>query len=737
MYANIIIDISYEKLDRPFQYIIPDEMLADIAPGVQVLIPFGQGNRLIKGYVIEVTDKAEYDVTRLKSINSIVTDSIQVESRLIKIAAWMRDNYGGTMNQAIKTVIPVKSEIRHKEDRYLRLIIEPEEQNRLLEYFKQKNMTARHRLLRTLIDNDGSIEAKLSKAANEVIRYFEQQNIIKVEKERIMRNPIKLSDIDNERKELNKTQRYIAESIERDYDNGIRETYLIHGVTGSGKTEVYMELIEHVIAKGREVIMLIPEISLTYQTVMRFYKRFGDNVSIINSRLSKGEKYDQFCRASSGEIKIMIGPRSALFTPFNNLGLIVIDEEHEGSYKSENSPKYHARETAIKIAQLSNASVILGSATPSVTSYYNALNGRYRLFRLNERAMNAIMPKVDIVDLREELKQGNKSVFSRRLQELMRDRIEKKEQIMLFLNRRGYAGFVSCRSCGEAMKCPHCDITLTYHNEGKLVCHYCGYETPMPKLCPKCGSKYIATFGTGTQKIEDMVKKMFPYSRVVRMDADTTKHKNEHEKILSAYAKGEADILVGTQMIVKGHDFPNVTLVGILAADLSLYSQDYVAGERTFDLLTQAAGRAGRGNKPGEVVIQTYSPDNYSIVAAAGNDYESFYNSEIMYRQLLEYPPVANMLAILVFSTQEDIAEHSADKIRECIGNVADDTEKIIGPSKASLYKANDYYRYMIYIKCKDYEKLVKIKNMVELYMNDNVNYFKKTGIQFDFNPIN
>ena len=270
MYANIIIDISYEKLDRPFQYIIPDEMLADVAPGVQVLIPFGQGNRLIKGYVIEVTDKAEYDVTRLKSINSIVTDSIQVESRLIKIAAWMRDNYGGTMNQAIKTVIPVKSEIRHKEDRYLRLIIEPEEQNRLLEYFKQKNMTARHRLLRTLIDNDGSIEAKLSKAANEVIRYFEQQNIIKVEKERIMRNPIKLSDIDNERKELNKTQRYIAESIERDYDNGIRETYLIHGVTGSGKTEVYMELIEHVIAKGREVKMLIPEISLTYQTVMRF-----------------------------------------------------------------------------------------------------------------------------------------------------------------------------------------------------------------------------------------------------------------------------------------------------------------------------------------------------------------------------------------------------------------------------------------------------------------------------------
>lgn len=736
MYANIIIDISYDKLDRPFQYIIPDDMLVDVVPGVQVLIPFGKANRLISGYVIEITDKAEYDVTKLKYIDSIVSDSIQVESRLIKIAAWMRDNYGGTMNQAIKTVIPVKTEIKHKEERYVRLIIDSQKQEELLAMFEKKNMKARHRFLLELMEKQ-VVSLKDTKESSTVIRYFENQGIVEIEKERIMRNPITSGEIVSERKQLNESQKYIVDTIKNDYANGKRETYLIHGVTGSGKTEVYLDLIEYVISCGKEVIMLIPEISLTYQTVRRFYERFGDRVSIINSRLSKGEKYDQFLRASKSEVKIMIGPRSALFTPFNNLGLIVIDEEHEGSYKSETSPKYHARETAIQLAKLCNASVILGSATPSVASYYNALKGEYTLFRLNKRAVSNAMPTVHVVDLREELKLGNKSVFSNKLRELMEDRLAKKEQIMLFLNRRGFAGFVSCRSCGEAMKCPHCDITLTYHNVGKLVCHYCGYETSMPNTCPKCNSKYIATFGTGTQKIEDMVKKMFPNEKVVRMDADTTKRKNDHEKILASYANGDASILVGTQMIVKGHDFPNVTLVGILAADLSLYSQDYVATERTFDLLTQAAGRAGRGKKLGEVVIQTYSPDNYGIVAAANNDYESFYNNEIMYRQLLQYPPIANMLSILVFSEDETLAKSGAYNIKKRIDVIIDEEDKVIGPSKASLYKANDNYRNMIYIKSADYDKLIKIKNFIELYINEKANYFRKIGVQFDFNPMN
>lgn len=736
MYANIIIDISYEKLDRPFQYIIPDDMLADVVPGVLVLIPFGKANRLISGYVIEITDKAEYDVTKLKYIDSIVADSTKIESRLIKIAAWMRDNYGGTMNQAIKTVIPVKTEIKHKEERYIKLAIPKETCNELLVTYAKKNMTARLRFLKELMEKE-LISSKDTKESSSLIRYFESQGIVTIEKERIMRNPIKSSEITLEKTKLNPNQQYIADTIKMDYANGKRETYLIHGVTGSGKTEVYLELIEYVISCGKEVIMLIPEISLTYQTVMRFYKRFGDSVSIINSRLSKGEKYDQFLRASNSEVKIMIGPRSALFTPFNNLGLIVIDEEHEGSYKSETSPKYHARETAIELAKLSNASVVLGSATPSVTAYYNALIGKYTLFKLNERAVNALMPAVHVVDLREELKNGNKSVFSNKLRELMEDRLAKGEQIMLFLNRRGYAGFVSCRACGEAMKCPHCDITLTYHNVGKLVCHYCGYETPMPNTCPKCNSKYIATFGTGTQKIEDMVKKMFPNEKVVRMDADTTKKKDDHEKILSLYANGGASILVGTQMIVKGHDFPNVTLVGILAADLSLYSQDYVATERTFDLLTQAAGRAGRGKKKGEVVIQTYSPDSYAVIAAANNDYDRFYNEEIQYRQLLQYPPIANMLVILIISEDEALSKSGANSIKKRVDAIINDDDKVIGPTKASLYKANDNYRNMIYIKSKDYNRLINIKNFVELYINENANYFRKICVQFDFNPMN
>ena len=497
-----------------------------------------------------------------------------------------------------------------------------------------------------------------------------------------------------------------------------------------------MEMIARVAAEGRQAIVLIPEIALTFQTVMRFYRRFGDRVSIMNSRLSAGERYDQMMRAKAGEIDVMIGPRSALFTPFPNLGLIVIDEEHENTYKSEQIPRYHARETAIARAKLEDASVVLGSATPSLEAMYRARHGEYKLLELHNRSGNQEMAEVHVVDLREELREGNRSILSRQLQALIADRLQKKEQVMLFLNRRGYAGFISCRECGHVVKCPHCDVSLSYHRGGKMVCHYCGYEQERVQVCPECGSRHVGEFKAGTQQIEDVVKRHFPEARVLRMDLDTTRQKDGHEKILAAFANEEADILVGTQMIVKGHDFPNVTLVGILAADMSLYSNDYRAGERTFQLLTQAAGRAGRGRKKGEAVIQTYSPDHYAIVTAAAQDYEAFYEEEIHYRELMGYPPVDNLLAILVSCEKESLLETGCKYLKEFAIRIKGTEEvAIIGPASPGISKINDVYRKVLYLKTEKYDTLIRMKNKLEQYIEVNSG-FNTMRIQFDFNPM-
>ena len=430
---------------------------------------------------------------------------------------------------------------------------------------------------------------------------------------------------------------------------------------------------------------------------------------------------------------------SALFTPFPNLGVIIIDEEHEAAYKSETVPRYHARETAIARAQMCGARVVLGSATPSVESYDRAKQGQYRLFEMKERVSARPLPSVYTVDLREELRNGNRSIFSDKLRELITDRLEKKEQIMLFINRRGVAGFVSCRSCGEVIKCPHCDVSLNLHNNGKLVCHYCGYEQPMVKECPSCGSPYIGGFKAGTQKIEEMVKRQFPTARVLRMDLDTTRKKGGYEEILSAFANGEADILIGTQMIVKGHDFPNVTLVGVLAADLSLHISDYRAAERTFQLLTQAAGRAGRGHRQGEVVIQTYQPEHYSVVTAAEQDYEAFFEQEIFLREMMHYPPKWHMLVIHAAGAQEMLVKQAQDVLKYKILTQSDDEKsslQVIGPADAAVSKINDIYRKMLYAKAADYQKLVSIKNMLEEYIRIDP-AFRNVNIQFDFDPMN
>lgn len=757
MYADIIVDISHEQLDKTFQYRIPSQMEEQIQVGDLVNIPFGRGNRMIKGYVIELSEEPKFDVERIKFIDSIDQDRVRAVGKMIQLAAWLRHNYGSTMNQALKTVIPVKDKIRQKEKKSVRLIAPIEEANEYLVKMQKKNATARVRLLEALLEDEvidcEMIRNKLNISMS-VVHALENQGLVEIEIEEMYRNPIPHYTEKEKRLILNQEQQQIIDKVCTDYDQGIRKTYLIHGVTGSGKTLCYIQLIEHVVKQGKQVIMLIPEIALTFQTVQRFYRRFGDQVSILNSRMSKGERYDQFLRAMRGEISIMIGPRSALFTPFPNLGLIVIDEEHENAYKSEQSPRYHARETAIHIAKESNASVVLGSATPSVGAFYRAQKGEYELFTLNNRATNGTLPQVYTEDMREELKSGNRSVFSRRLQMLMTDRLKKKQQIILFLNKRGYAGFISCRSCGHVMKCPHCDISLTSHNNGKLICHYCGYEQPAVTVCPECGSKYISGFRAGTQQIEQLVRKMYPNARTLRMDMDTTTGKDGHEKILSAFANQEADILIGTQMIVKGHDFPKVTLVGILAADMSLYADDYRASERTFQLLTQAAGRAGRGEDKGEVVIQTYTPDNYSIITAAAQDYLAFYDQEIAFRQMMGYPPVRHLMTISMSSKNEDALTKAADQLKMCKlqflnelfekdvqteiktqldGNIVSAGDlNWIGPTNASIYKINDCYTKIMIVKSSDYDILTKLKDKIEIYISKST-YHGNVNTQFDF----
>ena len=737
-FAQIIIDISHEKVDRTFDYRIPPQLEDRISVGVLVKIPFGKGNSLRKGYVVGITDHADYDADKIKEIDSIVEGSVSAESQLIMLAWWLKEQYGSTMNQALKTVLPVKQKVKPKEKKVLRLLIPEEQLAAVTAEAEKKSYKARVRLFKALKENPlipyevASGQMNLSAAT---LKPVIEKGYVALESEEIFRNPVKDAGSRVKAVDLNGEQQAVVDAFCEDYEAGKRETYLIHGITGSGKTEVYMEMISRVISEGKQVIVLIPEIALTYQTVMRFYGRFGNRVSIINSRLSAGERYDQFERARGGDIDIMIGPRSALFTPFSRLGLIIIDEEHEGAYKSEVVPRYHAREVAVKRAQMQNASVVLGSATPSLEAYTKALRGEYRLFSLHTRAKaDSRLADVAVVDLREELKAGNKSIFSRRLQQMIGDRLEKKEQIMMFINRRGYANFVSCRSCGEAIKCPHCDVTLTLHKDNRLVCHYCGYSIPMPDKCPSCGSPYIANFGVGTQKIEMMTKKMFPQARVLRMDLDTTSKKGGHEEILSAFAEGDADILIGTQMIVKGHDFPDVTLVGVLAADLSLYTPDYRAAERTFQLLTQAAGRAGRDARHGDVIIQTYNPEHYSIVTAAEQDYETFYHQEMAYRRLMKYPPVNVLFTVQMASKSEAALVEAADRLAAHITPQADEEKvQMIGPVDASVYKINDIYRKILYLKQENYDILIKIRDNIDCFQQEKSEIFKGVVVQYDF----
>ncbi|MCR5214628.1 MAG: primosomal protein N' [Eubacterium sp.] len=698
-YADIIIDISESSVDRPFRYRIPENLYNDVKVGSVVKVPFGKGNSERTGYVIGLALEPNYDINKIKNIIEVARGAISVESKLIQLAAWMRENYGGTMITALKTVMPVKQKVR---------------------------------------------ETKAKVDIRETIPEFSPIDSLEAQQQAAVDTFV--GDLKN---------------IDQSSETNI---YLLHGVTGSGKTEVYIKMAEEVIARGQEVIVLVPEIALTYQTVARFSSYFQNSISILNSQLSKGEKYREFMKARDGETHIMIGPRSALFAPFQNLGLIIIDEEHDGAYKSEQTPKYHAREVAIERARLEGAKVVLGSATPSIGSYYKAINGEYKLLTLTERVKGALLPEVEIVDLRAELKAGNRNIISRSLATKLEDAFERGEQAMLFINRRGYNSFVSCRSCGTVIKCPNCDVSLSLHGKNKLMCHYCGYVDYMPNRCPSCQSNLIGGCGAGTEMLEEAVQKLFPDIKTLRMDRDTTTTKGSHGTIIKKFREGKAQCLIGTQMIVKGHDFPKVTVVGNILADLGLFDSDFEAAERTYDLLTQAAGRAGRGQIPGQVVIQTYQPEHYAITTAAAQDYKSFFEYEMSYRKLLHFPPVFELLAVLISCSDEEVLISAANMISADMKKYMNAIEKesandgqeavifdMVGPAQAMIYRINNVYRLVIYVKSERYDRLIDVTreadnsyntflemvyNQVSGFRGLNPARTKDLEIQYDFNPM-
>lgn len=736
-YADVIVDITRESLDHSFQYRIPSALAGDVREGTAVRIPFG--TRETDGYVIGLGSEPKIDPARIRPILSVTAGKISMEASLVRLAAWMRSTYGSTMNQALKTVLPVREKEKHETVPEVRLLAdEPEAEERLAEY-RKKNHAAKVRLLSLLLslpshtaDRQHLREAGISA---DTVRRLEKEGVVTRSEVISRRDPPELAEADPDEKDILLTpgQKSAAEGILQEW-SGRDRPCLLYGITGSGKTQVYMELTRHMLEEGRQVIILIPEISLSWQTVRRIRACFGDRIAVLHSRMSRGERYDQYERIAGGGAQIVIGPRSALFTPFSDLGLIIVDEEHETSYRSEQAPRYDARETAAARARIEGAHVLFGSATPSADSFYRCQKGDYALFELPDRYGGARLPDTRIVDMREELRAGCRSILSRTLQDSLRRCLQQGNQAILFLNRRGYAGFVSCRSCGHVLKCPHCDVSLTIHSGGQMICHYCGYRTRQAAVCPSCGSPYIGGFRAGTQKVEQEIRAVLPEARVLRMDADSTRGKDGYGRILRSFAAHEADILIGTQMVVKGHDFPDVTLSGVLAADLSLFASDYRAAERTYQLLVQAVGRAGRGRQKGEAVIQTYHPEHYSIRAAAAQDYRAFYEEEIAGREMMRYPPAEQMLAVHGAAADGQRLETAMQYIRQFLIRAArSEHTELIGPAPETVARIQDTWRSVLYLKERDLSEIRRLRGLLEKYVEMNSG-FREIYLQYDLN---
>lgn len=742
MIAKIIINSTVKNLNKVFDYNIPDEMLDDIKIGSRVVIPFGKGSKIEEGFVIDIKEKSSYET---KDIISIQKD-FSLDENKIELAKLMARKYFCNVSDAIKLMLPPGSSSKilsnRTKEKNMKFIYLKEDVESINEKIQKQIIKSpkQIRVINFLIENDGVGMSDLkvfTDTTTSVIKTLEKNNYIEIVEKQVDRNPFINKEITPTKSlKLTNEQMLAYSKVCESIDNEMFIEFLLYGVTGSGKTEIYLQLIEKVLSMGKSAIVLVPEISLTPQMVNRFISRFGeDQIAILHSKLSLGERYDQWNRIKNGISNVVIGARSAIFAPVKDVGIIIIDEEHDNSYKSEMNPRYDAKDIAKYIASENNIPLVLGSATPDLNTFYKANIGKIELLKLTKRANESSLPSVEIVDLRKELAEGNRSMLSRKLYERIQENIAKKQQTILFLNRRGFSTFVMCRDCGYTAKCNNCNISLTYHmQENKLKCHYCGYEQNNITICPECNSNKVRYFGTGTQKLEYEINKLFPEATTIRMDIDTVTKKNSHEEILNKFNKENINILIGTQMIVKGHHFPNVTLVGVIAADGSLNIGDYRANERTFQILTQVAGRAGRENLPGNVIIQTYNPDNFSIEYAQKQDYDLFYNTEINLRKQLKYPPFCDIIVIGISSLDEEKIKKASEYIYQNIVS-KNINMSVYKPMPAPIDKIKMRFRWRIIIKC-------HLNNGVIDGINDVLEKFYKSRIKdvrviVDINPNN
>lgn len=729
LYAEVIINSEALEIDRPFTYKVPEEFNNEIKIGQIVKVPFGKGNKISEGFILNLKNDDNIKF-KTKNIAAILVKDPVIDEDDINLIEFLREKTLCKYIDAFRLLIPVgimkgakakKKKVIVLKNEDLSNIKNPDGYKKIVEFFK----TNSGKYTKSELINEHSIsQYKLNKLI--------ENEVLSIEEESVFRYNDRVYNNDSA-----KTLTIEQENIVREYINSDDTMFLLKGVTGSGKTEVYMKLVERVLLEGKSAIILVPEIALTPQMIERFKGRFGVNVALFHSKLSDGERFDEWFRVKEGKAKVIVGARSAIFLPAKNLGLIIIDEEHENTYKSEQNPKYQTKEVAEYLSELKGCKVILGSATPSIETYYRALTGEMKLLELNSRVDNKPMPPMKVIDMRNELKGGNKSLFSRELFIAIQERLKRKEQIILFLNRRGFSTFVSCRSCGYVFKCDECDISMTYHKNGLLICHYCGKTKREPRECPKCHSKYVKFFGAGTQRVEEEVKKYFNNVRILRMDVDTTRDKHSYERIYNTFKNGEADILIGTQMVSKGLDFKNVTLVGILAADMSINIPDYRAAERTFQIITQVAGRAGRGDKQGEVLIQTYTPQHYSLQYAVNYDYEGFYEKEFTVRAMMKYPPFGKLLLINGTSKKEELLKNFMHKITMMIKPLVEsclDIE-ILGPIPCMISKVKENYRWQIVIKG-EFDSYFS-KNIKEILYDENKNVYNDIRISMDINPNN
>lgn len=695
LYAQIIIEKKNWPKGTPLDYKVPADLQDKICLGHKVLVPLQ--NRRVYGWVVCLSNVSA--VEQVRNIISLTGEFRYFTENLLELAYWISDYYFCTLSQALSVLLP--SLVNEQRTAYWGLTFPVSE----LDLKKQEGkLTPKQQIVLNLIarHNFCFTADELAKKAGTTVsplKCLVKKGLVTAQKPEI--KPVLEKPLS-----LNVQQADVLKKLQKEVQEPKGQVYLLHGVTGSGKTEVYLQLIDYVLKLGKQAIVLVPEIALTPQIVKRFQQRFGEAVAVLHSNLSAGERFTQWSLIKNGRAKIAIGARSALFAPFAALGLIIIDEEHEFTYKQEENPKYHARDTAIKRAQIEKAVVLLGSATPSLESFYRAQKGIYGYLFLSERIGRQSLPEVRVVDMCQQLKNCNKSVLSQALKQAIEERLAKKEQIILFLNRRGFATFVNCRECGLVLTCPNCNVSLTYHQQKqKLSCHYCNYQGKVPTVCPRCQSKYIRYFGTGTEKVEETVQKFFPEARILRMDRDTTGKKQAHAEILNAFIAGEADILLGTQMIAKGLDIPNVTLVGVITADTILNLPDFRAAEKTFQLLTQVAGRAGRGEKQGQVIIQTYAPDHYSIKAAKSHDYLGFYAQEILFRQEVRYPPFAYLARIVLKARNEETVIKQGERVLNELASFVNGQE-LLGPVPAPVSKVKGYFRWQILIKGRNIKSL-------------------------------